>query len=263
MTGPEEPSRPPDLRLVPAALAAWAVTLLGLGFGPVAGAVAALLGAAVAGAAWLRAWAPAVLAVAGCVGATGLVIGANTLLVAGHPLRDQAGRAATLQVVLSDDPRPLPGSAYGSRPGGATEVVVSGSLREAAAGAGRWTGGGRVLLLAPADGWAGLLPGQAVTASGLLAPPTRSDLTVAVLRVRGPPADVTPPPWWQVAAGGLRAGLREAAGAALPEAEAGLLPGLAVGDTGGLTAESRADFRAAGLSHLLVVSGDKARQERV
>jgi competence protein ComEC len=119
-----------------------------------------------------------------------------------------------------------------------------------------------VLLIAPAYEWAALLPGQAATAEGLLAPAGRRDLTVAVLRVRGPPREVSAPPWWQHAAGGLRAGLREAAGV-LPPGPGGLLPGLAVGDTSRLTAEVEADFRAAGLTHLLAVSGEKARQTDV
>jgi competence protein ComEC len=134
-------------------------------------------------------------------------------------------------------------------------VLVPAVLRAAQTAGGRWTGGGRVLLIAPAQGWSELLPGQPVTAEGLLAPATRSDLTVAVLRVRGGPRDVGPAPWWQTAAGTLRDGLRSAA-AVLPEAPAALLPGLAVGDTRELPAELGDDFRAAGLSHLTAVSGD-------
>ena len=78
---------------------------------------------------------------------------------------------------------------------------------------------------------------------------------MAVLRARGGPRDVGLASWWQTAAGSLRDGLRSAA-AVLPEAPAGLLPGLAVGDTRALPAELRDDFRAAGLSHLTAVSGD-------
>ena len=111
-----------------------------------------------------------------------------------------------------------------------------------------------MLLIAPAEGWSTLLPGQRATAEGLLAPATRVDLTVAVLRVRGGPHEVGPPPPWQTAAGALRDGLRTAA-AVLPAAPAGLLPGLAVGDTRGLPAEVDDDFRAAGLTHLTAVSG--------
>ncbi len=251
-----EPGRPPDLRLVPAALAAWLVVLLGLGLGPVAGSAVAVLAGAVAVTARRRAWAPVVLAMAACAAAAALVITVQTALVLTHPLRAPAGRAAsaTLEVVVSDDPRPVRSAGFGMQPGGATQVVVPATLRAATVGDGRWATGGRVLLLAPAEGWRDLLPGQEVTAEGLLAPAGRTDLTIAVLRVRGPPHDVAAPPWWQVAAGGLRAGLRDAS-SVLPPGPGGLLPGLAVGDTGGITAEVDADFRAAGLSHLVAVSG--------
>ncbi|MHA6632127.1 DNA internalization-related competence protein ComEC/Rec2 [Pseudonocardia sichuanensis] len=260
---PQSPRRPPDLRLVPAALAVWAVMLLGIGVGSVAGAVALVVSALLVVACVVgrarrggAVWAGVVLAAAGCAAAAALVVTAHVLLVERHPLREPAerGAAAEIRVVVTDDPRPIRSTAYGTRPGGASLVLVPARLERATAGEGSWTAGGRVLLIAPAAGWAALLPGQAATAEGLLAPAGRRDLTVAVLRVRGPPGEVSAPPWWQDAAGGLRAGLREAA-AVLPPASAGLLPGLAVGDTSGLTPEVEADFRAAGLTHLLAVSG--------
>ncbi|WP_219414723.1 ComEC/Rec2 family competence protein [Pseudonocardia nigra] len=262
---PDEPRRPPDLRLVPAALAAWAVVLLGIGLGPAAGLCVTLLAALAAFATRRRPWAPVVLAAAGSAAAAGLVVTAHTLLLVQHPLREPAerGAAATLRVAVRDDPRPVRASAYGATPAAASQVVVPAVVEHGEVGDGRWSAGGRVLLIAPVADWAGLLPGQAVTADGLLAPAARGDLTVAVLRVRGPPRAVAPPPWWQDAAGGLRSGLRDAAAVVLPPAQAGLLPGLAVGDTSGLTAEVDADFRAAGLTHLLAVSGEKARQTHV
>lgn len=269
--GPDEGDRPLDLRLVPSALAAWAVVLLGILLGPVAaiglaavatgigvGAVVAARRRGRSGAARSRPdRSGAVLAPAGCAAAAGLVITAHTLLMVQHPLRAPAERAAaaTVRVVVRDDPRPIRGDGADARPGGATQVLVPATCVQAQVGDGRWAAGGRVLLIAPAQRWGALLPGQVATAEGLLAPAGRRDLTVAVLRVRGPPGEVTPPPWWQAAAGGLRAGLRDAAAAVLPPASAGLLPGLAVGDTAGLTREVEADFRAAGLTHLLAVSG--------
>ncbi len=256
----DEPRRPPDLRLVPAALAVWAVVLLGIGLGPVAGSVV-LVGCVLLVAVTVApyrgaAWAGGVLAAGGCAVAAALVVTAHTLLVEWHPLRGPAerGAAAGLRVVVADDPRPIRTAGYGAQPGEASLVLVPARLERAEVGDGSWTAGGRVLLIAPAAEWAALLPGQAATAEGLLAPAARRDLTVAVLRVRGPPAEIAPPPWWQHAAGGLRAGLREAAGVLPPEPR-GLLPGLAVGDTSRLTSEVEADFRAAGLTHLLAVSG--------
>ncbi|MGH3611122.1 MAG: ComEC/Rec2 family competence protein [Pseudonocardia sp.] len=255
----DEPRRPPDLRLVPAALLAWTTVLIGLGGGPIAAGTATALAAVtmlVALRGKHRSWSPLVLAAFGCAVAAGLVVAAHTMLVAQHPLRSAAdrGAAATLWIVLRDDPRPVRTSSYGAPPGAVTQVLVPGTLLRVEVDDGRWAVGGRVLLLAPAEGWTGLLPGQAVTAEGLLAPAGRSDLTVAVLRVRGPPREVGPPPWWQTGAGSLRDGLRDAA-AVLPQAQAGLLPGLAVGDTGAMTAEVERDFRDAGLSHLTAVSG--------
>ena len=187
--------------------------------------------------------------------AAGLVVTAHTLALHEHPLRAAAerGAAATLTVVVRDDPHALRSGDAVGRPG-AAQVLVPATLRAAETGGRRWTGGGRVLLIAPAAGWSALLPGQEVGADGLLAPATRADLTVAVLRVRGAPHEVGPAPWWQTGAGALRDGLRAAA-AVLPEAPAGLLPGLAVGDIRGLPDEVRDDFRAAGLSHLTAVSG--------
>jgi competence protein ComEC len=111
-----------------------------------------------------------------------------------------------------------------------------------------------VLVLAPAEGWSGLLPSQRVRVDGRLMPATRRDLTVAVLSVRSAPVQVDPPSGVQAAAGRIRAGLRDAA-AVLPDGPRGLLPGLVVGDVSGLDPQLAADFKAAGLSHLTAVSG--------
>jgi competence protein ComEC len=249
------PARPLDLRLVPAAAAVWAVVLLGLRGGPGPGVVVTALAGAVLLVALRRPGraAPALVAAAGCAVAAGLLVTPQVLAVREHPVRAPAerGAAATLHVVVRDDPRAVRAAA--GRPG-AGQVVVAASLLAGESGGRRWTGGGRVVLIAPAEGWAALLPGQPATADGLLAPASRGDLTVAVLRVRGAPRDVGRPPWWQTGAGALRDGLRTAAGV-LPEASAGLLPGLAVGDVRGVPAEVDADFRAAGLTHLTAVSG--------
>jgi DNA internalization-related competence protein ComEC/Rec2 len=251
------PARPPDLRLVPAAAAVWVVVLVGLGAGPGVAAVAT----AVAAIALLIAWGrrgratAAVVAATGCAVAAGLVVTAHTLAAHEHPLRAAAerGAAATLWVVVRDDPRALRSTTAAGRPG-ATQVVVPATLLAAETGGGRWSGSGRVLLIAPGQGWTALLPGQRLVVEGLLAPATRVDLTVAVLRVRSAPRDVGPPPWWQNGTGALRDGLRRAAGV-LPDGASGLLPGLAVGDTRGMADEVVDDFRAAGLAHLTAVSG--------
>jgi len=133
-------------------------------------------------------------------------------------------------------------------------VVVRADLRTAQVDGQTTDRGAEVVMLAPAAGWRDLLPGQRVTARGLLAPPRSGGLVVAVLRVRGPPQRVDPAPPWQRGAESLRAGLRSASGTLDPE-PAGLLPGLVVGDTEALSPRVQDEFRTAGLSHLLAVSG--------
>jgi competence protein ComEC len=156
--------------------------------------------------------------------------------------------SATVELVLSDDPRPLSGGA------GPPSVAVAARARVVASGGRAWSVSDRVLVLAPAEGWSGLLPSQRVRVDGRLMPPSRRDLTAAVLAVRSAPARVDPPSVVQIAAGGIRTGLRDAA-AVLPEGPRGLLPGLVDGDVSGLDAQLAADFKTAGLSHLTAVSG--------
>ncbi|MDT7551809.1 MAG: competence protein ComEC, partial [Pseudonocardiales bacterium] len=83
--------RVPDLRLVPAAAAVWAVMALGLAHGPGAGARVGLVAPGLAVVAHRRRRSSVLLA-AGCAAAAGLVIGAHTLLVSTHPLHDLAER---------------------------------------------------------------------------------------------------------------------------------------------------------------------------
>jgi competence protein ComEC len=53
----------------------------------------------------------------------------------------------------------------------------------------------------------------------------------------------------------VREALSAAAGRVLEPRPAGLLPGLVVGDTGGMDLVLAEDFRRAGLAHLTAVSG--------
>lgn len=259
-----DPAGALDLRLVPAATLSWLVVIVGLTAGWVVAAALTAVAAVVA----LLAWAGrqrarlshGVLAAAACAAAVGLVVAVSGYQVAQHPLRHPAEQAsaATVRVVLIGDPAPVltAGSAgYGGRQGGVTLVSIPARLVSASADGGRWDVGGRVLLLAARADWATVLPGMEVTASGLLAPATRADLTVAVLRVRGPPTDLVAPAWWQRGADVLRDGLRRAAESVLPERSAALLPGLAIGDTSTMSWTLREEFRATGLTHLTAVSG--------
>ncbi|MCA1695829.1 MAG: ComEC/Rec2 family competence protein, partial [Actinobacteria bacterium] len=245
-----------DLRLVPAVLVSWAVVLSGLYRGSLVAAALGAAGLVLAAAAALCGRSAAVLAVGGVTAAVALVVGTQTWQVEHHPLRSAArsGSVTTLVVHLRDDPRPVASPGYGGRQPQIQQVVIHAELEAAVVAGRQWRTGGRVILLAPAHGWIGLLPGQRVRTTGLLAAPNRFDLTVAVLRVRGEPDVLSAPSAVQRVAERLRSGLRLAARVLDPE-PAGLLPALVVGDTSAMMPTVEAEFRAAGLTHLIAVSG--------
>ena len=242
-----------DVRLVPAALAAWAA----VGTGILAGAVVALalaVGSVLASVVVLarhrhRAWAAGLLAVLVVVTAFALATALRSHAVSTNPITAGTGRSTTVELVLTDDPKALRGAAL---PGAPPRVLVAADLVSSADHAHL---GGAVVVLAPADGWAGLLPGQHVRVRGEVAAPQRLDLTVAALQVGGAPEVIGEPSVAQRAAGSLRTGLREAAARTLRPDSAGLLPGLVVGDTSALSDDLVADAKVAGLTHLTAVSG--------
>lgn len=175
---PPAPARH-DLRLVPAALAGWAVVLTGLHLGSVAAAAWGVGALLAAGVAVLRGRSAAMLAVGGAAASLALVASVQAWQVEHHPVRAgaQGGSAATVSVQLSDDPQAVNSSGYGGRRPQPQLVVIRAELEAAELAGRQWRTGGRVVLLVPAQGWTGLLPGQRVRATGLLAVPNRSDLT--------------------------------------------------------------------------------------
>jgi competence protein ComEC len=252
MADPGGPDAPADLRLALGAVAAWLSVLLALVLPPLTGAISGGIAILLAAAALIlrRHWSAAAALLLGCAGAAVLATSARVAAVDRSPLTGLAERraSATVELVLSDDPRPLSAGA------GPPSVAVAARARVVTAAGRAWSLSDRVLVLAPAKGWSGLLPSQRVRADGRLMPPSRRDLTAAVLAVRSAPARVDPPSAVQTAAGGIRAGLRDAA-AVLPEGPRGLLPGLVDGDVSGLDPQLAADFKTAGLTHLTAVSG--------
>lgn len=246
-----------DLRLVPSALAGWAVALAGLYLGSGAAAALGVGGVVVAGATVARGRSATLLAMGGVAAAVALVVGTQAWQLEHHPMRAAAerGMVATVVAHLGDDPRALATPGYGGQQPDPQRVVVHAELEAAEVAGRQWRGGGRVLLLAPAQGWIGLLPGQRVRVTGLLAMPDRSDLTVAVLRVRGAPVVLAAPTAVQQVAERLRSGLRQASRVLDPE-PAGLLPALVEGDTSAMVPTVDAEFRLAGLTHLIAVSGE-------
>ncbi|WP_328646857.1 ComEC/Rec2 family competence protein [Amycolatopsis sp. NBC_00348] len=250
-----------DMRLVPAALACWLAALAGLLLGWWTAVAVGLAAAVLAGVLlWRARGRPRVFGAAAALLVLGLVA-AGPIAWRIHDAEQDGLRAAaaqglpaTLTVVVAERPKPVRSAGYADRQAGARSVVLSADVRAASVDGQSVVSSGRVLLLAPVADWAGVLPGQEVRVAGLLMPPRGADLTVAVLSVRGPPGDPGPAPWWQKAAAGLRSGLHDLS-QTLPEEPAGLLPGLVLGDTSGLSPRIEQEFVTAGLAHLTAVSG--------
>ncbi len=102
--------------------------------------------------------------------------------------------------------------------------------------------------------WLALLPSERVELSGKLAPPEHGDDLSAVLTARGPPTPIEQPSRVQRLAGSVRSGLRGAVAGQNADVR-GLLPGLVLGDVSRMDADLTDDFRTAGLTHLVAVSG--------
>lgn len=236
-----------DYRLVPAAAAVWTTAVAGLFVSWQAAAIAGLAAGAVGLIAWRRAWWTRTCAIALLISGplAAAWVGGHVLRAESHPLRLAAneGRTTTLTVELTTRPKGIRAAGFGGTQAGVENVVIRATAN-----------GAQLVLLAPADKWRDLLPGQKVTVKGTLAPPRGGDLASALLRVRGPPGDPQPPPVWQAWADELRDGLRQAS-TVLDDEEAGLLPALVVGDTEQMVPRIVEEFRTAGLSHLLAVSG--------
>ncbi len=248
----------PRFRLIPAALTVWAIALCGLlgnwQIAVLTGAGACLAGALAVHRDWCERTCAMALVVVAPIAA--ITIGVRVHQSAAHPARSAAVQAESvvLRAELSTRPRGVRTDGFAARPSSIDAVVVQADIHWLQVAGRTYEQKGTLVLLAPATGWRDLLPGQEVTARGVLAPPREGELTVAVLRVRGPPQNVGGAPVWQRAAEVLRSGLRKASTTLDPE-PAGLLPALVVGDTAELSPRVVEEFRTAGLAHVLAVSG--------
>jgi competence protein ComEC len=246
-----------DLRLAIGAVAAWLAVLVALRHAPRAVLVAALiaLGVGVVALATahrgVRATSAAAL-VAFCTALALFPLAGRLAHYRASPILQLAEQrsAVTLRLTVTADPRLL--AARG--PAGSPRVAVETSADSVMLAGRRVRLGGEVLVLAAAQQWRDVLPGQRVSLDGALRPPLEPASMSVTLFARAPPELIGAPPWWQRAAGAIRASLRQAA-SGLPDDTRGLLPGLVDGDTADLDPVLAEHFRLAGLTHLVAVSG--------
>ena len=267
------PSRA-DLRLAPAALAAWAAALAVVAM-PVGGAfvlgVSAAVGAGLVGVVVVvgrrggsTSTAPVqagsvpgglgqvllvLLAVAGVVlgGAAQLGIREGGLLGA---LVDQRATARVVGTVRSE-PVPLASPAsWGDREERyRLELAV-----EQVTGRGRVGSAAAPVLVLAGPAWARVAYGARLEATGRLEPAGRGESVVALFVVRGSPRPVDPPGAVNRVVGRIRVALLTATDRLAPDPR-GLVPGIAVGDTSRLPADLNDAMRVAGLTHVTAVSG--------
>ncbi len=258
----ESASQGPDLRLLPAAMGAWAGTGLTLSAGAGIRLVGAALLVVVAGALVLRARggrrpadaASPALPVSLVLVSTALGLAAGALQAGvrdAGPVRTLADRGAVVQIegTVASDPQQLEPMRAGQEP----SVLLRLSVRSVDGRGERARVRSRVLVFADLR-WLPLRWGERVAVSGRLAPAEPGDDVAATLDARGPPRVLAPAPAVARGAERLRAGLRTAVGGIAPD-PAGLLPGLVVGDTSLQRADLVDDMKTTGLTHLSAVSG--------
>jgi competence protein ComEC len=132
--------------------------------------------------------------------------------------------------------------------------LLSAQAQEAVVGDHRFAPAATISVMATGAIWPVLVPGEQIQISGLLAVDRYSVLPGVLLHARSGPIRLSRAPWWQRAAASVRRHLVQNASSLSPDAK-GLLPGLVVGNTDGISPQLKADAKITGLTHLLAVSG--------
>ncbi|MBX7455582.1 ComEC/Rec2 family competence protein [Mycolicibacterium sp. 3033] len=243
-----------DVRLIPAALTAWAVTAAGIVWGCAAAGATVVGGVAVTSAAgW---WASRRRVPAGRPAGGSVVVAATAVALVGggfavavclrvdavrhHPVTTYIGSVSEVVVTPDESPRVLDGGRTMFR---ATLTRLDGAPSS-----------GAVLVFASGADYAALQAGRPVGFRARASRPRRPDLTVAVLSASGRPRLGEAAPVYRLAHR-IRSDFAEAVRLVLPVDQATLLPALVLGDTSAVPARTAKDFRTAGLTHLMAVSG--------
>ena len=279
----EETPPPVDLRLVPMAIAVWSGCLTGLWAGSVRpahllwwGLLPLVLGGLLLGG-WRSGRAAGLAALSGFVAA--LLISVLQWQSAEHnPLTVAAAKGAWATVSLTvsavpqevvspfpvTDPNLSAAAPEGNAPAGqalpgppaaaAKQWLVAGRADFAVVADREFDPSLAVTVLATGSQWSHLVPGAKIRLGGLLTPDPYAVLPGVTVKARSGPVSLEPAPWWQRAADSVRRRLVDNASELSGDA-GGLLPGLVVGNTDGITPQLKADAKVTGLTHLLAVSG--------
>ena len=150
-----------------------------------------------------------------------------------------------------------PGGVSGSGSGSgqsATRWRVPVTVQHAQVAAEQWTLTTAAVVFGAGDQWSTVTPGERLVVSGRLGQDTVGSAPSPTVAARSPPRVLGTAPWWSQWAHTVRNALSDNASRLSGDA-AGLLPGLVVGDTSGISDQLDADAKATGIAHLLAVSG--------
>jgi competence protein ComEC len=187
-----------------------------------------------------------IAALLACVAAVAASCGWRSALLESSPLRTLAEHRAEVvtDAMVTSEPRAF--ERFGS-----TSALVRIDVRRATSDDVTISGHMPVLAIVRTDVH-NLTVGRAVVLAGRLRPAREPDV-VATLDVDRPPVRSSSAWWWR-AADRIRAGVHHAVRLGSEDARA-LVPALVDGDDTGLSDRVQEEFRRAGLTHLLAVSG--------
>ncbi|TFD91696.1 MBL fold metallo-hydrolase [Cryobacterium lactosi] len=174
-----------------------------------------------------------------------------------------AHEEVTTRLTVSSSPVPGPRAAFGGAPQvrfRATLTDLEGTVERRSASAAAIPGDpGRTGVAVPIVVFArvsGAQPmiGEEIRLAGTLVATDPGDAAAALLFGRDAAEVLRPAPWWLAWANELRSGFSAVSGG-LPGDGAGLLPGLAIGDTSAVGDDLDSAMKVSSLSHLTAVSG--------
>lgn len=244
-------------------MAVWAGALIGLLMGDIAWWLAVLAGLAAGGVFLPRLrWSPGLAGALGCLAAAIVIAGLQVQQQELEPLSAAAARGSwvDLEGTVAGFPRAVdagfiaPDNGSGGEQVDTSRWVVEVDVEHARAAGQGWSSRARVSVYGQGAAWSTVIPGELIAAGGRSGQQTFGATPRTILRARDPPELLAAAPWWGAVARMVRGPLADNA-ASLDGDAAGLLPGLVVGDTSGISERLDADGKATSLAHLLAVSG--------
>jgi len=252
-----------DLRLIPSALAIWAGVLVALLLPDASWWVAATIVVVAGVITALRfRWWLGFLVVPGSMLAAITITALQLGQQANDPLAFAAERGswAAVSVTVAGFPQAVdagfiaPDNGAPAAEHDQTRWRAAVTVEDAVVAGSSWETSLGLTIYGQGSSWSQLVPGQLLKVSGRLGQQVTGPIQQIILRARDPPAILGSPPWWNAAARLIRDEL-SANAATLSGDAVGLLPGLVVGDTSGISEQLDADAKTTGVTHLLAVSG--------